>query len=64
MIAEVFDVAGRLVRRILDEPSIAGERVLTWEGTDRVGRPAASGVYFFRLTVGDETMQRKVVRLR
>jgi hypothetical protein len=64
MTADVFDVAGRLVSRVEDALSTAGQRVLTWDGTDQTGRPVASGVYFFRLTVGDESMERKVVRLR
>ncbi|MBU2501264.1 trypsin-like peptidase domain-containing protein [bacterium] len=47
---DVYDVAGRLVRRLIDgETMPAGTRSAVWDGRDGQGRGAAAGVYFYRL---------------
>jgi len=46
----LFDVTGRRVATPLDEVRSAGEHKLLWDGRTTNGRPAASGVYFVRLT--------------
>jgi PKD repeat protein len=46
---ELFDVAGRLVRTILDEPSLgAGVHEVRIEGRGQRGESLASGIYFIR----------------
>ncbi len=45
----VFDVAGRLVKRLVSESMPAGNHEAVWEGRDTSGRSASAGVYFFRL---------------
>jgi hypothetical protein len=46
---EVYDVAGRLVRILLDGPVGAGRHVATWDGRDDDGHSVAAGVYLVRL---------------
>jgi len=46
---EVFDVRGRLVRRLLDAELEAGAHSVRWNATDDAGRPAAPGLYFYRV---------------
>jgi predicted outer membrane repeat protein len=61
----VFDVSGKLVRTLADsEHQTAGIRTLVWNGRDDDGRPVASGVYFFRVDIGGESMKRRAVLLR
>lgn len=51
---EVFDVAGRLVRVLVDGRDLdAGRHEATWNGRDAAGRPVGSGVFFYRLSAGD-----------
>lgn len=38
--------------------------LLTWAGTDAQGQAVGSGVYFYRLTVGDEVTARKMLMLK
>ena len=45
---QVFDVAGRLVRTLVDEDLNAGTHTRTWQGRDDQGRQVASGVYLAR----------------
>jgi len=61
--AEVFDVAGRRVTRLLrDEPLAAGTHEVRWPG-GADGTRVPSGVYWMRLDAGDHAVQRRVVRL-
>lgn len=41
----VYDVQGRLVRSFPAATYEAGSHAVTWDGTDAMGRPVASGVY-------------------
>jgi hypothetical protein len=62
--AEVYDVAGRLVRRLLDETVPAGTRYLSWDGRDGGGRTVAPGVYWLRLRSGFRNLDStRLVRL-
>jgi hypothetical protein len=46
---EVFDVAGRRVRRLLDTDVPIGARTAFWDGRSQSGQPVPSGVYYYRL---------------
>jgi uncharacterized repeat protein (TIGR01451 family) len=56
----LFDVAGRLVRRLLSEPRSAGLQTVNWDLRDGAGSRVTSGIYFSRLRVGDE---QRTIRL-
>jgi len=62
---EVFDLAGRLVRRLVGG---AGERCapceIEWDGRDDGGREAASGTYLLRMTADAERWTRKIILVR
>ncbi len=60
----VFDVAGRRVATLLDEGLPAGRHELRWTGRDDLGRSVASGVYFYRLDIGDWSRTERVLKLR
>jgi hypothetical protein len=45
----VYDVAGRLVRTLVDAELPAGAHAAAWDGTDDRGRTAPSGTYVARL---------------
>ncbi len=57
----IYDVAGRLVRRLLEARLPAGSHLAVWDGTDSNGQRLPSGVYFSRLKVGDELRERSLV---
>lgn len=60
----VFDVAGRRVRTLLDGAILeAGLHGVVWDGRNNGGDQAAGGVYFVRLVAGGLTAQRKVLLL-
>ena len=61
---EIYDARGARVAVLASGDEERGVRTVRWNGTDGRGRPAASGVYFCRLTAGKETISRKMVLMR
>jgi hypothetical protein len=57
----IYDVAGTLVRRLVDDGQLAGYRSAYWNGFDGRGRYVAPGVYYCRLQAGDFTAAQKLV---
>jgi hypothetical protein len=60
---EIFDVAGRLVRTLIDRPLSAGLHSTAWSGAGRDNVQSAPGVYFFRLEAAGQVQTQKVVRV-
>lgn len=60
----VYDVAGRLVRTLVDDVEEAGGHVTTWGGRDGRGVAVVSGVYFVRLESESGVRTRKMVLLK
>lgn len=46
---DVFDVQGRLVRRLVDDRQDGGTHSVVWDGRGRRGGTLSSGVYYYRL---------------
>lgn len=61
---EVFNILGEQVNTLIDKPLAAGLYKVTWAGRDDSGREVASGVYFYRLKVGDVTDTKKMVLMK
>ncbi|MEE9463962.1 MAG: FG-GAP-like repeat-containing protein, partial [Candidatus Neomarinimicrobiota bacterium] len=60
----VYDILGREVIRLVDEPNEAGYHQVIWQGQDRFGRSLASGVYIYRLVTPQYSRARKMLLLK
>lgn len=60
----VYDVTGRLVSTLVDEPKDAGLHEVRWDGRDSGGIPVANGVYLVRLRAGTDVAMKKIVLLK
>jgi hypothetical protein len=60
----VFDIRGKLVRVLVNEPQFPGRHTAAWHGEDAMGRPVSPGVYFYRLRLGAQTLARRMVVTR
>ncbi len=60
----IVDVAGRVVRTLLDCEAGPGPAELVWDGTTDAREHAASGVYFVVMEVGGKRLVRKAVLLK
>lgn len=62
---DVFDILGRRVQTLKDEDLEPGAYQITWNGQDHNGQSVASGVYFYRLTIGDKSaLAKKMILLK
>jgi hypothetical protein len=59
----VYDLAGRVVRTLVDGWQSAGVVSLSWDGRSADGRRAGPGLYFVRGVVGGSSVTRSVVRM-
>ena len=64
VVIEIFDVQGRLIRRLVDAIADRGPHAAPWNGLDDHGRTVESGVYFYRLTAQGSVLTRKMIILR
>lgn len=61
---DVFDLLGRRVRTLVDDALPAGIYQAVWDGRDDSGRPVASGVFLYRLRLGEAVVHRQTVRIQ
>ncbi|MBI2950898.1 VCBS repeat-containing protein [bacterium] len=60
----IYNLTGQVVRRLLDAPHAPGRYRVTWDGRDDLGRPVASGVYFYEMEVGAFRDAKRMLLLR
>jgi len=52
---EIYNLKGQKVKTLPVSPSQSYKVSVTWNGTDKNSQPVSSGVYFYKLKVGNET---------
>ncbi len=60
----ILDVAGRVIRTLVDGSRPAGANEVRWDGRDAAGRPVAAGIYWSRVEFGAERNHEKITLLR
>jgi flagellar hook assembly protein FlgD len=58
---QIYSVAGRLVRTLVDGRQPAGRWTVAWDGVDDSARPVSSGVYFYSLKTEGKTVAKRMV---
>ena len=61
---DIYDVRGRLIKRLIEGIQESGNYSSYWNGQDSKGNPVASGVYFYRLKAGCQIVTRKMVLIK
>lgn len=56
----LYDIQGRMVKRLLSQKLPAGNFTTRWDGTSEGGNAVASGVYFYHLVVGNQRQVGKM----
>jgi hypothetical protein len=60
----VYDILGREVIRLVDQPQAAGHHQVTWNGIDKAGNQVSSGIYLYRLQSGSFSQVQKMILSR
>jgi YVTN family beta-propeller protein len=61
---EIFDLQGRMVKRLVGGVLEAGPHTASWNGVDRDGARVGAGIYFARMKAEGKTLHARVVWLR
>jgi len=64
MSLDVRTITGGLVRRVFTQAAAPGIYRVVWDGRDEAGHQAASGVYFYELSVGPIRLLRRLTVVR
>ena len=58
---EVYNVSGQRIAALVDEDMDAGTHEVLWRGRNDDGESVGSGIYFYRITVGEFSSSRKMI---
>ena len=60
---EVYDITGRPIRTLLDDVQPAGFKEVIWDKRNQDGEVVCSGVYFYKLSIGNRALTKVMVVL-
>ena len=60
----VYNLLGQRVKSLVQGQQSAGKYSIHWDGTSDAGRPVASGIYIYRITVDNYVQSRKMMLLK
>jgi len=61
---EIFNLLGQKVKTLIDKKMTTGERSIFWNGRNDAGIKLGSGIYFYRLKVGEYLKTKKMTLLK
>ena len=64
VVIQIYDVQGKNVRSLGGDYRQAGTYTLKWDGLNESGTQVPSGVYFIRLSAGNETLNHRIVMMK
>ena len=61
---EVFNIKGQLVKTLLNEEMQKGEHSIVWSGFDSNNKPVSSGIYLYKIKVGNQESVNRMLLLK
>ena len=61
---DIYNVKGQKVRTLVNEHKTSGSFTVDWNGIDNENNKVTSGVYFYKLTAGQDTVTKKMLMLK
>jgi len=60
----IYNIKGQKIKSLVNNCQPAGSHEVIWDGSDSQGKQVASGIYFYRLSSGDNTQTRKMILMK
>ncbi len=62
----IYDIEGRKVITLLDNEIVSGEQMhsIVWNGKDQAGKNVSSGIYFYKLSDGENIETRRMLLIK
>ncbi|MBN1948209.1 MAG: right-handed parallel beta-helix repeat-containing protein [Candidatus Cloacimonetes bacterium] len=64
VIMEIFNVKGQLIRELTAGILGIGNHTMIWDGKDEQLKSVSSGIYFYRLTAGENSSMKKMLLIK
>jgi len=61
---QIFDTMGRLVHTLVDDQHEGGDYQIFWDGTDKDGLKASTGIYLCQLTTDRQRLANKLILIK
>ncbi len=61
---KILNIKGQLVKTLVNENKAGGDYSINWDGTDNLNKPVASGVYYYRLQVGNRVKTKSLILVK
>lgn len=61
---KLYDITGRMIKVLVNEPKEAGYYTVKWDGKDEHNREVSSGIYFYRLSAENYVGLKKLLIVR
>ncbi|MCD6205068.1 MAG: T9SS type A sorting domain-containing protein, partial [Candidatus Marinimicrobia bacterium] len=61
---KVYNILGQEVATIVNEKQLPGFYSVTWNGINKNGKPLATGLYIYRVIIGDKVFHKKMTILK
>jgi hypothetical protein len=61
---KIYNIKGQKVKTLISDQLTAGEHSVVWNGKDSNNKPVSSGIYFYKLTAGKESVMKKMLLLK
>ena len=60
----IYNIKGQKVKTLISDQLPAGKHSVVWDGVDESGKAVASGVYFYKMKVGNYDSTKKMILLK
>jgi flagellar hook assembly protein FlgD len=64
VVIEVYNMAGQKVRTVVNQMQKAGHYTVLWHSDNDAGQRVGSGVYFYRVTAGENSVVKKMLLVK
>ncbi|MDF1545849.1 MAG: putative Ig domain-containing protein [bacterium] len=61
---DIYNILGRHVKQLVDSDMLPGNYRVEWDATSKNGARVATGIYLYRLRVGEEAKTKKMLLLK
>ncbi|MCX7995053.1 MAG: T9SS type A sorting domain-containing protein, partial [candidate division WOR-3 bacterium] len=60
----IYDVSGRLVKRLINGKLQKGKHLVLWDGKNEENKTSSTGIYFIKVDFGEESFTEKLIFVR
>lgn len=61
---KIYNIVGQEIATLCDGEQTAGMHEVSWNGLDHNGRKVSNGVYLYRLNTGNQSLTKKMVKIK